>query len=273
MNNFLAGRTSRANQRGLNGHRHHVKDHLSLGDSLFGVGQLLALLTARHANRGHVHQNRCAQVAYLRRPRVLVTLSQRPAGLLVTRDNHALRKTGIEEGTSHRSGHAARTAQQERQRRIHIVRAQQRGHRDHISVVRLQEAVGVYNRVHRTNHRSRVIHIVHQRDNSLLERHRHRTAANTQRTHTGDSALNIGGGHRLVQVIQPVLLVQVVVELDAVIRRAARQRNADGRITIQRRATHFRPRYRSRGCSRSASLPCCGSPGRPPRSGCRRCQP
>ena len=245
MNNFLTRRTSRTNQRSLNGHRHHVKDHLRLSNSPLRVGQLLALLTASHANRSHIHQNRRSQVAHLRRPGVLVTLSQRTTGLLVAGNNHALREARIKERASHSSSHATRTAQQERQRRIHIMRTQQGSHRNHIRVVRLQKAVSVHNRVHRTNDRSRVVHIVHQRDNSLLERHRHRAATNTQRTHASDSTLNIGGGHRLVQVIQTVLLVQVIMELNTVIRRATRQRNADRRIAVQRRASHLKPRRQS----------------------------
>ena len=151
------------------------------------------------------------------------------------------------------------------------MRTQQGSHRNHIRVVRLQEAVSVHNRVHRTNDRSRVVHIIHQRDNSLLERHRHRAAANTQRAYASDSTLNIGGGHRLIQVIQTVLLVQVIMELNTVIRRATRQRNADRRIAVQRRASHLKPRRQRRECSQSASLPCCGSPGQQPQSGCHRC--
>ena len=97
------------------------------------------------------------------------------------------------------------------------MRFQQGSYCNHVGIVGVQVPVRIDDSIDRPNDLRRMIDLVHERNNRLFEGHRNGTSANTQGAHTRDSTLNIRGCHRLIQVIKAVFLIQIIVELDAVV--------------------------------------------------------
>ena len=97
------------------------------------------------------------------------------------------------------------------------MRLQQGGYRNHIGIVGVQVPICIDDSINRPNDLCRMIDLIHERNNRLFERHRNGTSANTQGAHTRNSTLNIRGCHRLIQVIKAVFLIQIIVELNAVV--------------------------------------------------------
>ena len=97
------------------------------------------------------------------------------------------------------------------------MRLQQGSYRNHIGIVGVQVPIRIDDSINRPNDLRRMIDLIHERNNRLFERHRNGAPANTQGAHTRNSTLNIRGCHRLIQVIKAVFLVQVIVELNAVV--------------------------------------------------------
>ena len=97
------------------------------------------------------------------------------------------------------------------------MRLQQGSYRNHIGIVGVQVPIRIDDSINRPNDLRRMIDLVHERNNRLFEGHRNGAPANTQGAHTRNSTLNIRGCHRLIQVIKAVFLIQVIVELNAVV--------------------------------------------------------
>ena len=97
------------------------------------------------------------------------------------------------------------------------MRFQQGSYRNYVGIVGVQVPVRIDDSIDRPNDLCRMIDLIHERNNRLFEGHRNGAPANTQGAHTRDSTLNIRGCHRLIQVIKAVFLIQIIVELDAVV--------------------------------------------------------
>src|SRR6185437_11920344 len=98
---------------------------------------------------------------------------------------------------------------------------------------RRQPAAVVDDRVDRVDRLSRRRQLVHEGDHRLLERHRHRAAADAERADAADRTREVAGGKRLVGEVQPELVVEVVMETGAEVGRSPRERDAQNHVLIQ----------------------------------------
>ena len=111
-----------------------------------------------------------------------------------------------------------------------------RCHGDVVGVRRGEVPVVVDDRVDGVDGPRGVLDRVDERDDVLLERHRHRAAADAEGPHTADRRDDVGGGERLVDEVEAQQVVQIVVKPGADIARPGRQRDAQPGVLAQRRA-------------------------------------
>lgn len=207
-------------------HRHHIEHPLRRRNCLGGKCQLASLDTTGHANRRDIHQHRRAQVAQRRLPAITATVGQLPPGLLIAGDDDALGKARITQGTGHRLGHAAAAAQGEGGRRVDLVLLEQSAHGQVIGVVGLEVTVGVDDGIDRLDRRRRRVDFIDQGHAGFLVRHRYTAATNAQGTNAADRRRQVLGGHGLVVIIQPQLLIQMVMKTHTKSARTPGQRDA-----------------------------------------------
>ena len=123
-------------------------------------------------------------------------------------------------------------------------------HGEVVGVGRGQHAVVVDDGVDRVDRPRRRLDLVDEGDDVLLERHRHRAAADAERAHAADGGGDVGGGERLVDEVEAELVVEVVVEPGADVARPRGQRDAQPGVLVQRRPGRISPPPGSPGAPR-----------------------
>ena len=212
--------------------RDHVEHRLRGPHGVFGERQLIRLRPV-HPDRGRVHQQFGRVRAQCRPPVQPVARRQRPAGALVARDHRARTEARVAQRRHHRLRHPTRARDRERVLGRHRVAAQQVRDRLIVRVVGVQRPVLVDDRVHRVDRRRRIVHDVDECDDVLLVRHRHRRAADAEPTDPRDRGGDVRRRERLVDVVQPEGVVQVVVEAGSDVARTGRERDAENRVLVQ----------------------------------------
>ena len=154
-----------------------------------------------------------------------------PARRLVAGDDRARREAGVDQRGGDGLGHPAAAVEDERG----AVQGVDEASYGDVVGVRGGEALAVVDdRVDRADGARRVLDHVDERDHRLLERHRHRAAADAEGAYAADRRRDVGRRERLVEEVEAEHVVEVVVEAGADVARSRGQRDAQPGVLGQR---------------------------------------
>ncbi len=177
---------------------------------------------------------------------------QLPARRLVASDDRARREAGVDERGGHGLGHPAAAVEEERGA---VQAVDEPAYGDVVGVRGGEPAVVVDDRVDRADGRRGVLDDVDERDHRLLERHRHRAAADAEGADAADRRRDVGRRERLVDVVEAEHVVEVVVEAGADVARARGQRDAQPGVLRQGWAHPVRVGVRMMAANMSRTRP------------------